>query len=254
MIRLAANLGLLFPELPFLDRFEAARNAGFQGVEIPFPYDHPAPEILSRLDRTGLPLVAMNAPPPNYTGGARGFAAVPGAEERFRHDFRRAARYAATFGSPHLHIMAGLAQGPAARETFLRNLTWAAAAAPTLSLTIEPMSPSDMPGYFLADFDTALAVIESVGAPNLGLQFDSHHAAAIAGDVLAAWDAVAPHVRHVQVAGHPGRREPDPAALGTLLARMAAAGYAGWVGAEYHPAGPRTADGLGWLAAVSQPS
>jgi hydroxypyruvate isomerase len=249
MPRFAANLTLLFPDLPFLDRFEAARAAGFEGVEIQFPYDHPAPAILARLDRTRLPLVVMNAPPPNYTGGARGFAAVPGAEDRFRHDFRRAARVAATFGALHLHVMAGVARGAAARETFLRNLAWAAAAAPALSLTIEPLNPGDLPGYFLADFDTALAVLDAVGAPNLGLQFDAYHAQAIAGDALAVWDAVAPRVRHVQVAGHPGRHEPDPDALAALLTRLDAAGYAGWVGAEYHPRATTT-EGLGWLAAA----
>jgi hydroxypyruvate isomerase len=249
MPRFAANLSFLFTELPFLDRFAAARDAGFGGVEVQFPYDEPVPAILDRLDATGLPLLVINCPPPNYAGGPRGFAAVPGAEDRFRHDFRRAARYAATLGARHLHVMAGAAEGPEAHAAFLRNLAWAAAAAPSLSLLIEPINRTDMPGYYLSDYALALAALEAVGAPNLGLQFDAYHAQAITGDALAALDAVAPRLRHVQVAG-PGRHEPDPAALAALLARLDALGYAGWVGAEYHPRG-RTEEGLGWMRAVT---
>lgn len=248
MPRFAANLSMLFTELPFLDRFAAARAAGFSGVEVLFPYDVPAPQILERLDATGLAMVLINCPPPNYTGGPRGFAAVPGLEDRFRHDLRRAARHAEALGARHLHVMAGIASGPAARATFVDNLRAAAAAAPALSLTIEPINGQDMPGYFLDDYDLALAILAEVGAPNLGLQFDAYHAQAITGDAAATWDRVAPHVVHVQIAGHPGRNEPEAGGIDypAFLARLDASGYAGWVSAEYHPKG-RTEDGLGWL-------
>lgn len=176
MPRFCANLSLLFTELPFLERFGAARAAGFEAVEVLFPYDDPAPQILDRLDAARLPLVLINCPPPNYSGGPRGFAAVPGGEGRFRTDFRRAARYAATLGTKHLHVMAGVAHGPEARAVFARNLAWAAEAAPGLSLTIEPINHHDMPGYFLSDYDLAIEVLEEVAAPNLRLQFDAYHA------------------------------------------------------------------------------
>ncbi|MBP1806090.1 hydroxypyruvate isomerase family protein [Rubellimicrobium aerolatum] len=250
MPRFCANLTFLFPELPFLDRFAAARAAGFEAVEVLFPYDLPAPQILDRLDRTGLRLALINGPPPNYADGPRGFAAVPETRDRFRADFRRAARYAATLGAERLHLMAGVAEGPEARATYVENLAWAAAAAPSLPLTIEPINPHDMPGYFLQDFALAAEVIAEVGAPNLRLQFDAYHAHRITGDVLATWAAVAPLVTHVQVAGHPGRHEPDTGEidLRSFLARLDADGYRGWVSAEYHPRGA-TLDGLGWMRA-----
>ena len=243
MPRFCANLTLLFTELPFLDRFAAASAAGFAGVEVLFPYDDPVSEILDRLDRTGLPLVLMNCPPPNYTGGPRGFAAVPGLEDRFRTDFRRAARYAATLGAKHLHVMAGATDAPEARATFVANLAWAAAAAPKLSLTIEPINRHDMPSYYLADYGLALDILAEVGAPNLRLQFDSYHAQRITGDVLGTWDLVRPHVAHVQVGGYGSRHEPDDPGF---LARLDADGYAGWVSGEYNPR-ERTEDGLGWI-------
>ena len=249
MPRFCANLSLLFTELSFLDRFEAARSAGFEGVEVLFPYDDPVPAIQERLDRTGLTLVLINCPPPNYTGGPRGFAAIPGLEDRFRNDFRRAARYAATLGARHLHVMAGAAEGAEARGTFVRNLSWAARAAPRLQLTIEPINGHDMPGYFLGDFALARDIIAEVGAPNLRLQFDAYHAHRIAGDVLATWEEVRPLVAHVQVAGHPGRHEPLGGEIDypAFFARLDADGFGGWVSGEYHPKG-RTEDGLAWIA------
>lgn len=252
MPRFSANLSMLFAERPFLDRFAAARAAGFQGVEVLFPYDRPVPHMLERLDAAGLAMVLINCPPPNYAagpaGGPRGFAAVPGAEERFRHDFRRAARYAAALRARHLHVMAGVAEGPTARAAFVANLAWAAAAAPLQSLTIEPINRHDMPGYFLADFGLAVDILAEVGAPNLQLQFDAYHAHRITGDVPGTWDAVGARVAHVQVAGHPGRHEPLGGAIDhpAFFDRLDADGYAGWVSGEYHPRG-RTEDGLGWL-------
>jgi len=248
MPRFCANLSWLFTEIPLLERFSAARAAGFEAVEVLFPYDDPAPRLLDALDRAGLPLALINGPPPNYAGGPRGFAAVPDGEERFRTDFRRAARMAATLGARHLHLMAGVAEGEDARATYLRNLAWAAEAAPALSLTIEPINPHDMPGYFLGDFDLAAEVIRHVGAPNLRLQFDAYHAHRITGDVLGTWDRVRDLVVHVQVAGHPGRHEPDGGEIDypAVFARLDHDGYRGWVSAEYQPRGV-TGDGLGWM-------
>lgn len=248
MPRFCANLTMLFTELPFLDRIAAARAAGFGAVEVLFPYDDPAPAILDRLDRAGLPLVLLNCPPPNYAGGPRGFAAVPGLEDRFRSDFRRAARYAGALGARLVHVMAGAAEGEDARATFARNLAWATAAAPTLTITIEPINRHDMPGYFLSDYALAREIIAGVGAPNLRLQFDAYHAQRITGDAMATWGAVRDLVAHVQVAGVPGRHEPEGGEIDypAFFARLDAEGYAGWVSGEYRPRG-RTEDGLGWI-------
>ncbi len=249
MPRFAANLTWLFTELPLMERFAAAAEAGFQGVEVQFPYDAPAQDMRDQLVFNRLDFVSMNAPPPNYTGGVRGFAALPGGQDRFRRDFDRILRYAGVLKPRHIHIVAGEAEGSEARAVFVENLAWAAARAPKQSLTIEPINRIDMPGYFLSDFDLAAEVLDEVGAPNLGLQFDTWHARVLTGDVLAAWARHAQKVRHVQISGHPGRTEPAGGDIDwpVFFAAVAEAGYDGWIAAEYRPA-TTTKAGLGWLA------
>jgi hydroxypyruvate isomerase len=248
MPRFCANLTWLFPERPLLERIPAAAKAGFAGIEILFPYEEPAAQIAEAARLAGLPVVLINCPPPNWTGGPRGYAAVPGGEQRFRKDFDRALRFAQVLKAEHLHLMAGEAEGPAARESYVANLRWAAERAPRQSLTIEPINRTDMPGYYLADFDLALDILDEVGAPNLRLQFDAYHAQLIHGDVPGTWARCAPRVAHVQVAGVPGRHEPGEGEIDypAFFAMLDAQGYAGWVSGEYRPAG-RTEDGLGWI-------
>jgi hydroxypyruvate isomerase len=251
VMRFSANLSMLFCERPLLERFGAARAAGFHAVEVQFPYEADGAAIAEELRRHGLDLVVINGPPPNYSGGPRGFAAVPGGGARFRHDLQRAGRYARTLGTRHLHLMAGVAEGEAARAEFVENLAHAAAALPEQSLVIEPINRGDMPGYFLDDFGLAAEVIAEVGARNLRLQFDAYHAHLITGDVIGTWERVRDLVAHVQIAGAPGRHEPDSGAFDcrAFLQRIAADGYLGWVGAEYVPSG-RTEAGLGWMRSL----
>ncbi len=248
MPKFAANLTFLFKEYPFLERFQAAADAGFDAVEVLFPYDDAVTEVVRRLGRSGLPLALINTPPPNWTGGERGFAALPGGEDRFRRDFKRCLRYAQRLKPRHIHIMAGKAEGRVAHETFIANLAWAAEQAPGQSLTIEPLNQVDMPGYFLSDYELAAVVLAEVGAPNLGLQFDSYHAQLITGDAIAAWQSMAHLVRHIQVGGVPGRHEPGAGDVDhpRFFEMLDAAGYDGFVSGEYNPAG-RTEDGLGWI-------
>ncbi|PAU97283.1 hydroxypyruvate isomerase family protein [Paracoccus salipaludis] len=248
MARFAANLTFLFTELPMLERFAAARRAGFEGAEVLFPYDLAAPELASAAQAAGVEFVLMNTPPPNWAGGPRGFAAIPGGEERFRRDFDRALRFAQALRCRHIHVMAGRAEGEAARRTFVENLRWACARAPHASLLVEPINPGDMPGYFLAGFDQAAELIDEVAASNLGLQFDAYHAHQITGDVIACWDRHAARVRHIQIAGAPGRHEPKGGEINfaEFFRRVDASGYRGWVGAEYMPA-TTTEAGLRWL-------
>ena len=248
MPNFCANLTSLFTELPFVERFAAAKEAGFDAVEVLFPYDSNVQDIVNELSRHDLTMALINCPPPNYTGGDPGWAAVPDLQGRFRRDFKRALRYAKTLGAQHLHIMAGDGEGPEAKSVFIENLRWAATEAPKQSLTIAPISPQVMPGYFLNDFDLARDVITAVGAPNLRLQFDSFHAANITGDMLGCWDAMADLVVHVQVAQSPDRSEPDKGQIDypAFFDRLDRDRYAGWVSGEYTPAASTTA-GLGWL-------
>lgn len=250
MPEFCANLSWLFTELPLAERPAAAAAAGFRAVEVQFPYDENAAELGHALARAGVALVSINCPPPNYADpdGPRGFAAVPDEAGRFAGAFRRSLRYAGALGAEFIHVMAGMAEGPEARAVYVQNLAKAAELAGKQRLTIEPINHADMPGYFLADFDLALEVLEEVGAPNLGLQFDAYHAHRITGDVIGTWQKVRDKVVHVQVAGVPGRHEPMGGEIDypAFFARLDADGYGGWVSGEYAPTG-RTEDGLSWL-------
>ncbi len=249
MPKFCANLTWLFTELPFLERFEAAKDAGFDAVEVLSPYDVNAQDIVKELAKHDLDMALINCPPPNYTGGDQGFAAVPGLEARFRTDFKRALRYAQTLGAQHLHIMSGAAAGDDAKATFMENLRWAAAQAPDQSLTIEPINNDTIAGYFLNDFDLGREIVTGIDAPNLRLQFDTFHAAKITGDVLDTWAAMRDITAHIQVAQMPDRDEPDQGEIDfpAFFQDLDAQGYTGWVAGEYKPR-TTTLAGVGWVA------
>ncbi|KIC49595.1 TIM barrel protein [Tateyamaria sp. ANG-S1] len=249
MPRFAANLTYLWAELPYLDRFDAAAEAGFLAVEVQQPYDVPVPETQDALHRNGLQFILLNAPGPNYTGGARGFAAVPGGEARFDYDMRRAVRYAQALGASFIHVVSGDAAGAEARDTLVDNLKRAATTLPEgLTLTLEPLCAESEPDYFLNSFELAADVIEAVGAPNVGLQFDSYHAQEITGDALATFEAMQPLIRHIQIGDTPGRMPPGTGGIDfpALFAAIDESGYTGWVSAEYRTDG-RTDKTLDWM-------
>lgn len=249
MFKIAANLSHLWPELPYLDRFDAAADAGFDGVEVLSPYDMPAKETQRALLKCGLPLILMNAPPPNYTGGARGFAAVPDLQARFHYDLRRVLRYSEMLRVPMLHVMAGVAEGEDARKTLVENLRWASEEVPAgMTLLLEPLNATSMPGYFLNDYALAADILHEVNAPNVALQFDSFHAQVIHGDALEVYDTYKALVRHVQIGDAPGRTTPGTGEVdfGGLFERLQNDRYAGWISAEYTP-DPQTENSLEWL-------
>jgi len=248
MPRLAANISLLFKELPFMARFAAAARAGFQGVEILFPYDRPAAEIRAALDANGLQLALFNAPPP---GPDAAYPAIPGGEEAFRAIMDRVLARAETLRPDAIHVMAGYTDDPRAEDTFIANLQWLADRAPEQRFTIEPLNLGDQPGYVLADYGMAARVLERADRPNLGLQYDSYHAHQIHGDALATWHRYAPLTRHIQLGAPPDRSEPrldhGPVDFPAILAAIEASGYDGWIGAEYNPGSEKTGDSLGWM-------
>lgn len=256
MPRFAANLTMMFNEVPFLDRFAAAAAAGFRGVEFLFPYEHDPVALREELDRNGLKQALFNLPPGDWAAGDRGIAALPGREAEFEASVETALRYADALGCPLLHVMAGIVvSADAAREAenvFVRNLKVAAAAAATrgIGLVIEPINPYDMPGYFLSGCDQARAIIDRVGADNLGLQLDLYHRQMTEGRVARAIADFADITRHVQIANPPHRRDPGDGELNFpyLFEALAAAGYDGWIGCEYLPAGA-TLDSLHWFDA-----
>ncbi|QEE34723.1 TIM barrel protein [Octadecabacter sp. SW4] len=250
MPKVCANLTWLFTELPMIARPHAAAQAGFGAVEVLFPYDENAADLGNAIAQAGVELALINCPPPNYADphGPRGFAAVPGEQARFQQAFRRALRYAGALGAQRVHIMAGVAEGAEARQIFIENLRWAAEFAPKQALTIEPINRIDMPGYFLCDYDQAADILREVAVNNLHLQFDAYHAHRITGDVIGTWEKTGHLVRHVQVAGFPGRHEPVGSDIDykAFFACLRRDGYDGWISGEYTPAGD-TGAGLEWL-------
>ncbi|GGH28217.1 hydroxypyruvate isomerase [Cribrihabitans marinus] len=250
MPRFAANLTMLFAELPYADRFRAAAESGFHAVEILDPYGFAAEDTRRALSEAALELVLINAPPPDRAGGVPGYAAVPGGEGRFAEDLERVLRHAAALAPGRIHLMAGDAAGATTRDTFVANLRHAADLAPRQGFTIEPLNPVARPGYFLNDYSQAAEVLAAVDRPNLGPQFDSYHAQMIHGDALAVWREYRPLIVHAQVGSAPDRQEPGPGPIdfAALFAAMDESGYDGWVSAEYTPSTARTEDSLGWMS------
>lgn len=263
MPRLAANLSMLWPELPFLERFAAAARAGFKAVEFLFPYEHPAEDLARLLRRHGLDLVLHNLPPGDWAAGDRGLACLPGREDEFRAGVRQAAAYAQVLGTPRWHCMAGLrpetVSEAQARATWLDNVRFAATEARRLGiqLLIEPINPWDMPGYFVTHPHQAIALIDAVDADNVFLQYDIYHAQRVQDDLCHTLGALLPRIAHMQLADTPGRHEPGSGEIPyrQVLAHIDALGYTGWIGCEYRPqdATPGGTDrGLAWVAAHGQ--
>ena len=252
MPEFAANLSMLFNELPYLDRFSAAAEAGFRAVEVLYPYKFAAKETQRALLANGLELVLVNAPPPNYTGGEPGFAAVPTSVDRFQRDVRRVLRYSEVLQVKNIHLMAGVAQGDVARDTFVQNLQWAADYAPYQQFTIEPQNTTDQPGYFLNTYEQAIDILGRVGRHNVKLQYDAYHAHMIHGDALAVWQSFGKYAGHVQIAAAPNRAEPAKGSnsFDALFEAIDQSSFKGWVSAEYKPSTKRTEDSLNWMSAL----
>lgn len=252
MPRFAANLSMLFQEWVFLDRFACAADAGFRAVEFLFPYDHPPEAVGKALADAGLEQALFNLPPGDWAAGERGLAALPGREADFREALDRALVYAEATGVPRLHAMSGLGDpdDPAARRTYLENLAVAAdrLAERGLDLLIEPINRRSVPGYFLCDFRMAETVLETLGRPNLKLQFDVFHRQILHGDILTGLADSIGRIGHVQIAGVPDRHEPDTGEVRyeVVFEALDRLGYGGWIGCEYAPA-DGTQAGLGWL-------
>jgi hydroxypyruvate isomerase len=258
-LKLAANIGLLFPELPPLERIAAAKAAGFEGVELLFPYDLDPCAVRDAAQAQGLPIVQVNSPAGDRAAGEAGFAAVPGREARFRETLAVAFDFLKACGSSQLHVLAGFAGSNAdarkVREVYVRNLQWVCDEAASFGarIMIEPLNSRDMPGYALSTLAQGAEVIAEVARPNLGLQFDLYHSQIMGGDLTRRLAELAPLIRHVQIAGAPTRNEPDRGEvnLPVVMRALAETGYDGWISAEYRPSGP-TRDSLGWMPIVRE--
>lgn len=256
MPKFSANLAFLFNEVPFFERFGEAARAGFRAVELGFAYDTPEGEIAARLAEHSLGCVLINAPPGDLAAGERGIASLPGREQDFGESMETALRYADALGCPRIHVLSGTIPPDAdgreksiRRSTLVRNLRKACARAGErgVSLLVEALNPHDVPGYLFSTQADAHAIREEVGAANLKVQMDFYHAEMVEGDIAAKLERWLPHIGHIQIAGVPGRHEPDVGTLdyAGLLRRVDELGYGGWVGCEYRPLRD-TASGLSW--------
>ena len=253
MPQFAANLTMLFTEVPFLDRFERAASAGFKAVEFLFPYAWPAQEIKARLDAHGLRLVLHNLPAGDWDAGDRGMACDPARVEEFRAGVPKAIAYAQALGVPQLNCLAGKAPAgvPEAllRQTLVANLRFAAAELKTagLRLLMEPINTFDIPGFYVNRTAQALDILDEVGADNAFVQYDIYHAQRMEGELAATLQKQLSRIGHIQLADNPGRHEPCTGEINFryLFARLDELGYSGWVGCEYKPL-TTTLAGLGW--------
>ena len=278
MPKFAANLSMMYTELPFLNRFEAAAQDGFTAVEYLFPYAYPATELAACLKAHNLQQVLFNAPPGGTDtasiaaawdlSGSRGTACIPGREAEFKAGVVLALAYADALDCPRIHLMAGLVpeglSTDAAQATYISNLRWATgeAAKAGLDLLMEPINTRDIPRFFLNRQDHAHDIIAQVGAANLKVQMDLYHCQIVEGDVAMKIRKYLPtgNIGHFQIAGVPARHEPNIGELNyrylfdvidEVGATLPDGGWQGWVGCEYRPRqGGQpggTSAGLGWL-------
>jgi hydroxypyruvate isomerase len=254
MPKFAANLSMLFTELPFLERFAAARAAGFSAVEYLFPYEFPKEELAARLRAHGLKQVLHNLPAGDWAAGERGIACHPGRVDEFRAGVERAILYANALDCGQLNCLAGKLPATVspeqARATLVANLRHAAdrLRSAGIRLLLEPINSHDIPGFFLTGTEQAIEVIREVGDDNLLLQYDIYHAQRMEGELAATLQRHLPNIGHIQVADNPGRNEPGTGEINYafLFRHLDALGWKGYVGCEYRPRAG-TVEGLAWM-------
>ena len=258
MPRFAANLSMMYPDLPFLDRFEAAAKDGFKAVEYLFPYAFAKADIAARLKANGLQQVLFNTPPGGsdvagfdaaWAAGQRGSASVPGREAEFRAGFAQALDWAEVLACPRIHAMVGLraegASADTADATLIGNLQWAAAEAAKAGrdVLVEPINTRSIPGFHLNRQDHAHRIVQAVGATNVKVQMDLFHCQIVEGDLSAKIAQYLPtgRVGHIQIADVPARHEPGTGEINwahifqTIDQVSAECGWDGWIGCEYNP-------------------
>ena len=253
MPKFAANLTMLFNEIDFLDRFKAAADNGFKGVEYLFPYAYGADELAAKLKENGLEQVLHNLPAGDWGAGERGIACHPDRVEEFKKGVDTAIEYATKLGCKQVNCLAGKVPEGVSQEqahaTFVSNLKFAVdkLKAAGIRLLIEPINTYDIPGFFLTRTEQANAILDEVGSDNLFIQYDLYHAQRMEGELANTFKKYQARIAHVQLADNPNRNEPGTGEINYpfLFQFIDQAGYDGWIGCEYKPAGDTVA-GLGW--------
>ena len=253
MPKLAANLSMMFNEVGFMDRFAAAAEAGFRGVEYLFPYDYDKDDLRAALDEHGLVQVLHNLPAGDWDAGERGIACHPDRVSEFQDGVARAIEYTTALGCDQVNCLAGIAPTDVPteilRKTFVSNLAFAAGELERAGITllIEAINTRDIPGFYLQTTSQALGIVAEVGSENLKLQYDIYHMQIMEGDLTPTIEANLPMIQHMQLADNPGRNEPGTGEINYpfLFDAIDKMGYDGWIGCEYKPR-TTTAEGLQW--------
>ena len=254
MPKFCANLTMLFNEVPFLDRFEAAGRAGFRGVEYLFPYAYPKAQLAEKLKQHGLQQILHNMPAGDWDKGERGIACLPDRVSEFQAGVETAIEYARTLGCPQVICLAGVVPAGLTREraeqTFIENLRFAAPKfdAAGVKLLIEAINTRDIPGFFLNTTKQSLTIIDAAGCTNLFVQYDIYHMQIMEGDLAPTIQKHLARIPHMQLADTPGRHEPGTGEIHYpfLFDFIDAQGYPGWIGCEYKPLAS-TLEGLDWV-------
>lgn len=246
-MKFSANLGFLWADRPLPEAIRAAHAAGFDAVECHWPYATPPERVKEALDETGLRMLGLNTI--RGAPGENGLSALPGREAEARAAIDQAIAYAQAVDAGAIHVMAGFAEGPRARSTFLENLDYARSSCPdAITLLIEPLNRHDAPGYFLRTTDEAVSLLEELNRPGVKVMFDCYHVGRTEGDIVTRLRALAPMIGHIQFASVPDRGPPDGGEVSYpfVFVEIAALGWARPLGAEYKPVGT-TEHSLGWL-------
>jgi hydroxypyruvate isomerase len=255
MPKFSANITMMFQEVPFMERFSAAANAGFKAVEFMFPFDYPIQDLQKKLTDKGLKLVLFNLPAGNWAAGDRGIAVDPSRQAEFQAGVHKAAEYAKALGVPQVNCLVGkkMADIPVTeqRQAMLENLRFAAETLEKagVKLLIEHLNYRDMPGFTLTTTAQVLQALDEVGHANAFLQYDVYHAQRMEGELAGILRSNLSRISHIQIADNPGRHQPGTGEINYrwLLADFDAAGYEGYIGLEYIPT-PDSLTSLGWVA------
>jgi len=255
MSKFSANLSMLFSEVDFLERFGKAAGNGFSAVEYMFPYDWPAEQILELLKSNSLEQVLFNLPVDEWAAGVRGIACIPGREQEFQENVERAIGYAKVLQCPRVNCLVGLTPADEdperVTETLVTNLRYAAdaLAKENITLLVEALNSRDIPGFHLVGSQETIDLIDATGHANIMFQYDIYHMQRMEGELINTVTALMDKIGHIQLADNPGRHEPGSGEINftNVFKAIDAAGYDGWIGCEYIPAGDTEA-GLGWMA------
>ena len=253
MPKLAANLTMMFNEVEFLERFDAAAGSGFQAVEFGLPYDHEKEAIAERLGSNGLAVALHNLPAGDWAAGERGIATDSARIGEFQDGVGLAIEYAKVLGCGKINCLSGIppagADADKLRATLVSNLGFAASrlGEAGIRLLVEPINTRDIPGFYLNYSKQALSIIDEVGSENLSLQYDVYHMQIMEGDLIPTMRENLASIGHIQIADTPGRHEPGTGEINysNVFSAIDDMGYDGWIGCEYIPQ-TSTEEGLGW--------